>query len=209
VKNNSKVNLKILVSGIVVALTGIVLISSLAGRHSPDKKIDKTGNNISPSNVVPNLSATPTATQVIDTPPIQTDAVATESPVQQKEASQQATTPPVAVAETPILINPYTEGFNNWHVYNRRAEVGKTISRNWQNEQTIAGVARNEGYIVDTTPEIYAVSVKQGSFVAVGFVESQNADGGLVISYTNYSGWNKLVNVTVPSSELGGYLFIH
>jgi hypothetical protein len=101
--------------------------------------------------------------------------------------------------------NPYPEGFNVWHSYNRRTAVGLSMPDGPKSDQTYWSAVRND---LVTTPSVHAV-VFATTHALSGFVESINADGSFMFSCTNCgSGWNTYVEKQVASDQAYLYRFL-
>jgi surface antigen len=134
-----------------------------------------------------------------------------DTPVAEPEPTQQsqpvATQKPVEQPAPEEVKNPYEVGFAHWHAFNRRTAVGKPVGTNWMNGAQWVYYAKNDGYKVDSSPEIYSMVTKNN---LLGFVEGINSDGSVIFSAMNYkSGWSRIDTETIPSSEVANYTFIH
>ena len=108
--------------------------------------------------------------------------------------------------------NGYDYGYCTWYAYNRRADLGKPISGFWGNASSWASLARQSGFLVDTTPSVGAVlqsSYLAGGYGHVAVVESVNPDGSIFVSEMNYAGWGVKSTRTIPASQTGSYNYIH
>lgn len=149
--------------------------------------------------------------QSVSNVPTETDTSTPVSQTTTQPASPATTEPTPEPAPTPPA-NPYQEGFNLWHVYNRRIAVGKSVPTDLPpaDSQACVYLSKRSGYTMSKTPTQYSIACHppgaQNS--TLGFVESVNADGSIVVSYTYYSaGFNKYVEVTVPKNELNRYSY--
>jgi len=137
------------------------------------------------------------------------DSAPVNTPTQQSPTITPATPTP----EPQKPQNPYDYGLAQYHVYERRTAVGKTMSNK------IVGnlgnywlkVAQDDGYTVNTNPEQYAIAIRPTSPNSVmAFVESANTDGSLTLSAMNYaSGFNRVDTFQVPQEQLAAWKFIH
>jgi surface antigen len=94
-------------------------------------------------------------------------------------------------------------------VFNRRTAVGKPVGTTWVNPQQWGYYAQRDGYTVNKNPEKWAISVRSSGNI-LGFVESVNDDGSLIVTAMNYmSGWHKVDTFQIPTSEFAAYSFIH
>lgn len=136
-----------------------------------------------------------TETQVSSQPDTLTPAATTTQP----------TADPQTQTADPAPTNPYPEGFNIWHDWNRRTELGLTTPSSNPSDQTYwQGVT---SYITNT-PSQYAIIFNSRNSV-IGLVESINADNSLTISCTACrGGWNKLTTWQLPAIEVRSYQFI-
>lgn len=165
-------------------------------------------------------TAGPKATQSIETTIKEQPTESPETPknieINNSEVSTQTlqqpektTTPQPTQQEPPKneVKNPYEVGFSHWHVFNRRTAVNKPVGTNWMNATQWAYYAQKDGYVVDKSPEIYSMVVKNN---LLGFVEGINSDGSVIFSAMNYkSGFYRTDTETIPSNEVVSYTFIH
>lgn len=169
-----------------------------------------TGSNLSKEKEVSAPVVKQEETKPAETKPEAVATTPTETPTapQAKPTPTPAPTPPPA---TPEVKNPYQYGGAAWYAFNRRTEVGKPVGTTWVAENNWLYYAQKDGYVVDTTPEKWAIGVRPGGSTSlIAFVESLNADGTMTISCMNcYEGWNRKSEVVVPSNEVAAYKFIH
>lgn len=107
--------------------------------------------------------------------------------------------------------NTYTRGYCTYWVAIRRAQIGNPVPNNLGHATTWASRARAMGMRVDSTPAAGAVLYDRnlGGLGHVGFVESVNPDGSIVVSDMNYPAWNRVSYRTISPGEFGRYYFIH
>lgn len=111
--------------------------------------------------------------------------------------------------------NGYGFGQCTWYVYNRRAELGRSVGGMWGNASQWAYSARQSGYLVDHNPEVGAVmQSNEGYFGHVAVVEQVNADGSISISEMNYyggrgTGWDIKSSRTIDAGQARAYDYIH
>ena len=105
------------------------------------------------------------------------------------------------------LGGPYAAGqCTQWAWYNR-----KDIPSNLGNANTWARRAAAAGFRVDRTPSAGAIfQTTSGWYGHVGYVESVNADGSIVVTEMNYNYRTYLViRATIPASAVGNFNYIH
>ena len=106
------------------------------------------------------------------------------------------------------LGGPYASGYcTQWAWYKRQ-----DIPRSFGNAYSWARVAAASGYRVDRTPEagaIFQTSYGGGGYGHVGYVESVNDDGSIVISEMNYGVLYRVTTATIPADQVGNFNYIH
>lgn len=119
---------------------------------------------------------------------------------------QQTTTSPVFNHQ-----NWYDYGQCTWHVFNKRAAIGKGISTYWWNANNWANGAKNDGFTVNSTPEVGAIAQTTAGWLGhVAFVERVNADGTILVSEMNYLTPPGVVGYrTLTRAQMSDYVFIH
>ena len=134
-----------------------------------------------------------------------TSAVTTTKP-------QTTTTVQHAPVTVPVFNhgNLYDYGQCTWHVFNRRAAIGKGISTYWWNANNWANGARKDGYAVNNTPTVGSIAQSaEGPLGHVAFVERVNPDGSILISEMNYYTPPTVVGYrTLSVTERSRYVFI-
>lgn len=124
---------------------------------------------------------------------------------------------------TPIgssMGNPYDINQCTGWAFERRMQLGTTLTGIWGNANQWAYGAQSAGYSVDNNPSRGAVLVSQsGSMGHVAVVESVIAGDSIVVSETNWDGgtaWDRdgdgdldAPTRTIPWSEATGYQYIH
>lgn len=114
---------------------------------------------------------------------------------------------------TPIFnhANLYDWGQCTWHVFNRRAEVGKGISTYWWNANNWDTAAAQDGYTVDHRATVGSIlQTDAGYYGHVAFVERVNSDGSIYVSEMNYSAAPGTKTFrTIPATQVSSYKFIH
>ncbi|TDM00803.1 LysM peptidoglycan-binding domain-containing protein [Macrococcus carouselicus] len=107
--------------------------------------------------------------------------------------------------------NLYDYGQCTWHVFNRRATIGKGISTYWWHANNWANGARNDGYVVNDTPAVGAIAqTTMGPLGHVAFVERVNPDGTILVSEMNYLTVPTVVGYrTLNKYQMSQYSFIH
>ena len=105
------------------------------------------------------------------------------------------------------LGGPYVAGqCTQWAWYNRR-----DMPSNLGNANTWASRAIAAGFVVDHTPSAGAIfQTSSGWYGHVGYVESVNPDGSIVVTEMNYNYRTYLViRATIPASAVGNFNYIH
>ncbi len=106
------------------------------------------------------------------------------------------------------LGGPFAAGqCTSWAWYKR----GGTIPASFGNANTWAARARAAGYLVDRNPAPGAVfQTSAGWYGHVGYVESVNSDGSIVVTEMNY-GYRpgRVIQATIPASAVGNFWYIH
>ncbi|KRG10968.1 LysM peptidoglycan-binding domain-containing protein [Staphylococcus sp. NAM3COL9] len=114
---------------------------------------------------------------------------------------------------TPIFhhSNLYDWGQCTWHVFNKRAQIGKGISTYWWNANSWDTGAAADGYTVDHKATVGSIlQSDQGYYGHVAFVESINSNGSITISEMNYGASPGIVTYrTIPASQVSSYKYIH
>nr|WP_290125717.1 LysM peptidoglycan-binding domain-containing protein [Staphylococcus lugdunensis] len=114
---------------------------------------------------------------------------------------------------TPIFShsNLYTWGQCTWHVFNRRAAIGKGISTYWWNANNWDNAAAADGYTINYTPTVGSIAQTDiGYYGHVAFVERVNSDGSILVSEMNYSASPGIMTYrTIPSYQVSSYRYIH
>ncbi|OEK67279.1 N-acetylmuramoyl-L-alanine amidase [Staphylococcus equorum] len=114
---------------------------------------------------------------------------------------------------TPIFnhSNLYDWGQCTWHVFNKRAQIGKGISTYWWNANSWDTGAAADGYTVDHKATVGSIlQSDQGYYGHVAFVESVNSNGSITISEMNYGASPGIVTYrTIPASQVSSYKYIH
>ncbi|MFB9860770.1 LysM peptidoglycan-binding domain-containing protein [Salinicoccus siamensis] len=145
--------------------------------------------------------------------------VATQNVNSQETTQVQAPVPQApapSVASGSYGSNYYMTGDCTWYVFERRKEMGASVSNSWGDAKNWASAARSEGLQVNNTPSVGAImqsaAFQNGSysFGHVAVVEAVNADGSIVVSEMNWSGGvgNKTTR-TVSASSAASHNFIH
>ena len=107
--------------------------------------------------------------------------------------------------------NLYTWGQCTYHVFNRRAEIGKGISTYWWNANNWDNAAAADGYTIDGRATVGSIAQTDvGYYGHVMFVERVNSDGSILVSEMNYSAAPGIVTYrTIPSYQVSNYRYIH
>ncbi len=184
----------LLATGVLVLLTGVV-----SAAHSR--------NSSSPA------SYTAPETKTQDTTPMANVSTPAPEPVspsigQPKPATSTPAPTPQPKSEPTPPANPYESGSSGWYVWDKRTSVSKKVGNNWFNFTAWAYYAQNSGYIVNLSPEQYAIIT--GSNGLLGFVDSLNADGTITISCMNcYAGYARVGTKQISAQEQPAYKYIH
>ncbi|XVL12562.1 LysM peptidoglycan-binding domain-containing protein [Staphylococcus xylosus] len=114
---------------------------------------------------------------------------------------------------TPVFnhSNLYDWGQCTWHVFNKRAQIGKGISTYWWNANSWDTGAAADGYTVDYNATVGSILQSDlGYYGHVAFVESVNSNGSITVSEMNYSAAPGTVTYrTIPRSQVKSYKYIH
>ena len=100
--------------------------------------------------------------------------------------------------------NLYTWGQCTWHVFNRRAEIGKGISTYWWNANNWDNASAADGYTIDYRPTVGSIAqTDAGYYGHVAFVERVNSDGSILVSEMNWSAApGNMTYRTIPALSL-------
>ena len=104
------------------------------------------------------------------------------------------------------LGGPYGRGqCTQWAWYNRQ-----DLPSNLGNANTWAVRAAAIGYTVNRTPSAGAIFQSSGGWYGhVGYVESVNGDGSIVVTEMNYGIPYRVIRSTIPASSVGNFNYIH
>ncbi|MBF0813849.1 LysM peptidoglycan-binding domain-containing protein [Staphylococcus xylosus] len=107
--------------------------------------------------------------------------------------------------------NLYDWGQCTWHVFNKRAQIGKGISTYWWNANSWDTGAAADGYTVDYNATVGSILQSDlGYYGHVAFVESVNSNGSITVSEMNYSAAPGTVTYrTIPASQVKSFKYIH
>lgn len=115
--------------------------------------------------------------------------------------------------QTPVFnhSNLYDWGQCTWHVFNKRAQIGKGISTYWWNANNWDNAAPGDGYTVDHRATVGSIlQSDMGYYGHVAFVEYVNSNGSITVSEMNYSAAPGVVTYrTIPASQVSSYKYIH
>ena len=115
--------------------------------------------------------------------------------------------------KTPVFnhSNLYDWGQCTWHVFNKRAQIGKGISTYWWNANNWDNAAPGDGYTVDHRATVGSILQSDlGYYGHVAFVESVNSNGSITVSEMNYSASPGITTYrTIPVSQVSSYKYIH
>ena len=114
---------------------------------------------------------------------------------------------------TPVFnhSNLYDWGQCTWHVFNKRAQIGKGISTYWWNANNWDSGAAADGYTVDYNATVGSILQSDlGYYGHVAFVESVNSNGSITVSEMNYSAAPGTVTYrTIRAAQVKSYKYIH
>ncbi|MGW9856945.1 N-acetylmuramoyl-L-alanine amidase [Staphylococcus hominis] len=114
---------------------------------------------------------------------------------------------------TPIFHhrNLYDWGQCTWHVFNRRAQIGKGISTYWWNANNWDDAAVRDGYKIDYNPTVGSIAQSDAGYYGhVAFVERVNSNGSVLVSEMNFSASPGILTYrTIPAYQVRHYKFIH
>ena len=106
------------------------------------------------------------------------------------------------------LGGPYASGYcTQWAWYKRQ-----DIPRSFGNAYSWAASAAAYGYRVDRTPEagaVFQTAYGGGGYGHVGYVESVNEDGSIVITEMNYGVLYRVTSSIIPADQVGNFNYIH
>lgn len=108
--------------------------------------------------------------------------------------------------------NRYAFGYCTYYAYNKRAAAGRPVGSNWGNATSWARLAQASGFAVSRTPSagaVFQTSGGWGGYGHVGYVESVNPDGSILVSEMNYAGWNRISSRTISADQVGMFNYIH
>ncbi len=104
------------------------------------------------------------------------------------------------------LGGPYGGGQCTQWAWYKRQDLPSTLG----NANAWARNAAAAGYLVDRTPAAGAViQTSSGWYGHVGYVESVNDDGSIVVSEMNYGIPWRVIRSTIPASAVGNFNYIH
>ncbi|PTI69100.1 LysM peptidoglycan-binding domain-containing protein [Staphylococcus succinus] len=107
--------------------------------------------------------------------------------------------------------NLYDWGQCTWHVFNKRAQIGKGISTYWWNANNWDTASAADGYTVDHRATVGSILQSDAGYYGhVAFVESVNSNGSITVSEMNYSASPGIATTrTIPASQVSSYKYIH
>ncbi|UBH08451.1 LysM peptidoglycan-binding domain-containing protein [Macrococcus armenti] len=176
-------------------------LSLIANRYGITVAQLKSWNGLTSDIIYPNQRLTVKAGTTQTTTQVQTNV--SRSPV----------TTVVTNNVSPVFYhsNLYDLGQCTWHVFNKRAAIGKGISTYWWHARNWANGAIKDGYTVNRTPAYGAIAqTSDGYYGHVAFVERVNADGTVLVSEMNYATAPGVIGYrTLNQWQLSRYVFIH
>lgn len=112
--------------------------------------------------------------------------------------------------------NWYFDGDCTWYVFEKRQDLGKSVSGSWGDAKNWAGAAASEGYTVNNTPSQGAImqsgAGQNGAYGQghVAVVDQVNSDGSIVVSEMNWDGGiGGLTTRTISAGSAAQHNFIH
>ena len=106
------------------------------------------------------------------------------------------------------LGGPYASGYcTQWAWYKRQ-----DIPRSFGNAYSWARAAAAYGYTVNRTPAagaIFQTAYGGGGYGHVGYVESVNDDGSIIITEMNYGVLYRVTSATIPADQVSNFNYIH
>lgn len=139
--------------------------------------------------------------------------------VEEQKAAQQPNVPVVNTSSKPQQgsygQNYYFHGDCTWYVFERRKELGKSVSNMWGNGNDWADNARGNGYTVNNTPSVgaivhsYAGTNGASGYGHVAVVESINPDGSITVSEMNWPTVGVKTTRTISAGNVSSHNFIH
>ena len=107
--------------------------------------------------------------------------------------------------------NLYDWGQCTWHVFNRRAAIGKGISTYWWNANNWDNAAARDGYRIDGNPTVGSIAQSDAGYYGhVAFVERVNSNGSILVSEMNFSASPGILTYrTISAYQVRNYKFIH
>lgn len=178
-------------------------LSLIANRYGTSVAQIKSLNGLTSDLIFPNQRLIVRGSAVQPSQTVAVKPVASRAPV--------STT--VANIGTPVFnhSNLYDLGQCTWHVFNKRAAIGKGISTYWWHARNWANGAIKDGYTVNRTPAYGAIAqTSDGYYGHVAFVERVNADGTVLVSEMNYATAPGVIGYrTLNQWQVSRYVFIH
>ena len=84
-----------------------------------------------------------------------------------------------------LIIEIYDWGQCTWHVFNRRAAIGKKYY--WWNANNWDNAAARDGYRIDGNPTVGSIAQSDAGYYGhVAFVERVNSNGSILVSEMNF-----------------------
>lgn len=106
------------------------------------------------------------------------------------------------------LGGPYASGYCTQWAWYKRQDIPKSFG----NAYSWARAAAAYGYEVNRTPSagaIFQTSYGGGGYGHVGYVESVNSDGSIVITEMNYGVLYRVTSAVIPADQVGNFNYIH
>jgi N-acetylmuramoyl-L-alanine amidase len=107
--------------------------------------------------------------------------------------------------------NGYDYGYCTWWAASRRAQIGRPVPSNLGNASTWKVLAQRAGFGVGNVPAAGAViwTPPRDYYGHVGFVESVNPDGSVLVSEMNVAGWGRTSTKTLSAEQAAAYSYIY
>lgn len=185
---------------LTLTVTGVVIAAQPNDAPVAQKKASalKVKSIATTSGIVsPTLPATQTQTSVVSTP-----------------STVKATATPMN--ESPVVTNPFQQGYSGWYVFNRREDVGKTMPSGGANTPSYCYQVDQSLFV--SAPQLYAIACSGNS---ISFVEQVNDDGSVWTSTMNgvgqvsitdttpISGWDRVSYRLIPAASVASFKFIN
>lgn len=107
--------------------------------------------------------------------------------------------------------NGYDYGYCTWYVAVKRAQIGRPVPSNLGNASTWLSLSSRAGMATGSTPAAGAViwTPPRDFYGHVGYVESVNEDGSVLVSEMNVVGWGRVSSRTMSAEQAAAYRYIY